>query len=53
MDASGQPHYPVVLGFDHQVQRFRQIEDIADRLATGDFEVFARSILERIGRTLT
>lgn len=53
MDASDQPHYPIILGFDHQVQRYRQVEDIADRLATGDFEVFAHSILERIGRTLT
>ena len=53
IDASGHPHYPVVLGFDHQVQRFRQIEDIADRLSAGDFRAFSNSILERIGRTLT
>ncbi len=53
MDALGQPHYPVILGFDHQVQRFRKVEDIADRLAAGDFKVFAESILERVGRTLT
>ncbi len=53
MDASAQPHYPVMLGFDHQVQRSRAVEDIADRLAAGDFEAFANSILERVGRTLT
>ncbi len=53
MDALGQPHYPVILGFDHQVQRSRKVEDIADRLAAGDFKAFAESILERVGRTLT
>ncbi|MEW5817590.1 MAG: P-loop NTPase [Spirochaetota bacterium] len=50
MDTEGQPHYPIVLGFDPQIQRYDQVADIADRLTEGDFKTFAESILERVGR---
>ncbi len=53
MDDLTQPHYPMVLGFDPIVQRYQRVADIADRLASGDFQTFAALLLERVGRTIS
>jgi len=53
MDDPTQPHYPMVLGFDPIVQRYQRAADIADRLASGDFQTFAALLLERVGRTIS
>lgn len=51
-DAAEQPHYPVVLGFDPRVQRYRSITDVVNHLVEGDFRTFAEQVLARIGRSL-
>ena len=50
---SDQPHYPITIGFNPMIQRYDQVNDIANYLIDGDFKEFARLILERIGRTLS
>jgi hypothetical protein len=52
IDDSNQPHYPITIGFNPLVQRYDQIRDIVDYLTTGDFNEFAKLILERVGRNL-
>lgn len=51
-DDTGQPHYPVVLGFDERVKWHLTIADVADRIVEGDFRSFAEQVLSRVGRSL-
>ena len=52
LEADQEPHYPIVLGFNPDVQRYQTIADVADRLTQGDFRTFAERLLERVGRDL-
>lgn len=47
-----QPHYPIVLGFNKDVQNYSKIDYIANWLAEGDFRTFAEKVLARLGRRL-
>ena len=52
IEDSTQPHYPIVLEFDDNIQKARAIEKIANRLCEGHFREFAERVLERISRGL-
>lgn len=50
-DAVDEPHFPLVLEFNTEIQQARSLNAIADMLTHGDYRNFFSGVLNRIGRT--